>query len=144
MIRTPRSLAGSSQSRRKRERKGGRPLVDWSPVHLSIIDGSPKVVKLLLERGADIHAMNGEGETPYQVSLRGGKCEISDLLQKIPNYLYSILPFISWWGKSKIRVRVWGFTCPYLLGKRGIVGHAHQIGWRASKFNALIRKTALS
>jgi hypothetical protein len=27
-------------------------------------------VKLLLERGADMHAMNGEGETPYQVSLR--------------------------------------------------------------------------
>jgi ankyrin repeat protein len=39
-------------------------------------------VKLLLERGADIHAMSGEGETPYQVSLRKGNREIVDLLRK--------------------------------------------------------------
>jgi ankyrin repeat protein len=38
-------------------------------------------VKLLLERGADIRAMNGEGETPYQVSLRKGEREIADLLR---------------------------------------------------------------
>ena len=39
-------------------------------------------MKLSLERGADIDAMNDEGETPYQLSLRSGYREIADLLQK--------------------------------------------------------------
>jgi ankyrin repeat protein len=51
-------------------------------MHLSIANGYLEIVKLLLERGADMHAMNGEGETPYQVSLRKGNREISDLLRK--------------------------------------------------------------
>jgi ankyrin repeat protein len=54
----------------------------WTPVHISAGSGYLKIVKLLLERGADVHAMNGEGETPYQVSLRRGYREIADLLQK--------------------------------------------------------------
>jgi ankyrin repeat protein len=40
------------------------------------------MVKVLLERGAEIHPMNGEGETPYQLSLRFGYREIADLLGK--------------------------------------------------------------
>jgi ankyrin repeat protein len=51
-------------------------------MHFSIFDGYLEIVKLLLERGADIHAMNDEGETPYQVSLRKGNREIADLLRK--------------------------------------------------------------
>jgi len=54
----------------------------WTPVHLSAHKGDLEIVKLLLERGADIRAMNGEGETPYQVSLRSGHREISELIQK--------------------------------------------------------------
>jgi ankyrin repeat protein len=37
-------------------------------------------VKLLLERGADMHAMNSDDETPYQLSLQKGKRNIADLL----------------------------------------------------------------
>jgi len=51
-------------------------------MHLSTANGHLEVAKLLLERGADIHAMNSEGEIPYQVSLRRGYREIADLLQK--------------------------------------------------------------
>ena len=42
------------------------------------------MVKLLLECGADIHAMvpmDGDSETPYQVLLRRGSREIADLLR---------------------------------------------------------------
>jgi ankyrin repeat protein len=51
-------------------------------MHLSAGNGYPEIVGLLLERGADIHAMNDRGETPYQVSLRSGYREIADLLRK--------------------------------------------------------------
>jgi ankyrin repeat protein len=51
-------------------------------MHFSIFNGYLEIVKLSLERGADIHPMNGEGETPYQVSLRSGYREIADLIWK--------------------------------------------------------------
>jgi hypothetical protein len=31
---------------------------DWTPMHLSVTNGYFEIVGLLLERGADIHAMN--------------------------------------------------------------------------------------
>jgi ankyrin repeat protein len=49
-------------------------------MHLSAGDGHLETVKLLLERGADIHALNHEGHTPYQLSLPSGSGEIADLL----------------------------------------------------------------
>ncbi|KAN0107171.1 hypothetical protein V8E52_010373 [Russula decolorans] len=51
-------------------------------MHFSTFHGYLDVVKLLLERGADIHAMNDEGETSYQVSLQRGHREIADLLRE--------------------------------------------------------------
>jgi ankyrin repeat protein len=78
-IRTPRSLAAAPRPRRKRERKAAR-LLDSGP-HLSsqwIL--YLEIVKLLLERGADMHAMNSDDETPYQLSLQKGKRNIADLL----------------------------------------------------------------
>ncbi|KAN0124410.1 hypothetical protein V8E52_002059 [Russula decolorans] len=51
-------------------------------MHISIFYGYLEIVKLLLERGADIHAMNDEGATPYQVSLQCGNREIANLLRK--------------------------------------------------------------
>jgi len=54
----------------------------WTPMHVSAANGYLKIVKLLLERGADIDAMNDVSEAPYQVSLRTGNREIADLLQK--------------------------------------------------------------
>jgi ankyrin repeat protein len=54
----------------------------WTPIHLAVYNGYLEIVKLLLERGADAHTLNGEGETPYQLSLRIGDKEIGDLLQE--------------------------------------------------------------
>jgi ankyrin repeat protein len=51
-------------------------------MHFSTFHGYLEIVKLLLERGADIHAMNDEGETPYQLSLQRGNREIADLLRE--------------------------------------------------------------
>ena len=51
-------------------------------MHLSAANGHLEIVKVLLERGADIHAINGEGQTPYQESLASGYREITDLLWK--------------------------------------------------------------
>jgi ankyrin repeat protein len=51
-------------------------------MHFSADFGYLEMAKLLLERGADIHAMNREGQTPYQVSLARGRREVADLLWK--------------------------------------------------------------
>jgi ankyrin repeat protein len=51
-------------------------------MHFSAGMGHLEIVKLLLERGADIHAMNAVGETPYQLSVQKGNREIADLLRK--------------------------------------------------------------
>ena len=39
-------------------------------------------MKLLLERGADVHTLDGYGQTPYQTSLAYGYREIADLLHE--------------------------------------------------------------
>jgi ankyrin repeat protein len=39
-------------------------------------------VKLLLERGADVHALDDEGTSPYQMSLKYGRRDIADLLRE--------------------------------------------------------------
>jgi ankyrin repeat protein len=54
----------------------------WTPIHLSTAYGHLEIVKLLLERGADVHAVNDEGETPYQVALQQGYREVAELLLK--------------------------------------------------------------
>ena len=53
-----------------------------TPLHLSTFDGHFGIVKLLLERGADAHAMNNEGQTPLELSLQRGYPEVTDLLRK--------------------------------------------------------------
>lgn len=39
------------------------------------------LVKLLLERGADVRVMNDEGRTPYRLSLQRGHREKEDCLR---------------------------------------------------------------
>jgi ankyrin repeat protein len=53
-------------------------------MHSAAGNGHLEIMKLLLERGADIFAMNAEGETLYHLSLRmrRGYQEIADLLRK--------------------------------------------------------------
>ena len=55
---------------------------DYTPMHFSAECGHSGIVKLLLERGAEIHAVNGHGQTPYQVSLAWGHRGVADLLRE--------------------------------------------------------------
>jgi ankyrin repeat protein len=54
----------------------------WTPILVSAGNGYLGIVKLLLERGADVRALSPEGETPYELSLAYGHREISDLLRE--------------------------------------------------------------
>jgi ankyrin repeat protein len=51
-------------------------------MHFSVDHGHLGIVKLLLERGADVHALGENGETSYQISLQRGYREIADLLRE--------------------------------------------------------------
>ena len=52
-----------------------------TPLHLSVLNGHFRLVKMLIERGADANALNAYGESPYQLSLGRGFREIADLLR---------------------------------------------------------------
>jgi ankyrin repeat protein len=52
-------------------------------MHLSAASGHFEIVKLLLEHGADVLAVNSEGQTPYQVSLAFGHGEIVDYSRSV-------------------------------------------------------------
>ena len=54
----------------------------WTPIHLSAYNRHLKLVRLFVERGADVLPLNGHGETPYQILLHGGYRELADLLMK--------------------------------------------------------------
>jgi ankyrin repeat protein len=53
-----------------------------TPLNASLRFGHLEIVKLLLERGADIDGANGEGITPYQESLAVGNRAMADLLRE--------------------------------------------------------------
>ncbi len=59
-----------------------RQQIHWTPIHISAVYDHLGLVKLLLERGADLHAMNDEGVTPYQLLLERGHREMADHLQR--------------------------------------------------------------
>ena len=55
----------------------------WTPAHVSTSHGYLGIVKLLLETWRlDVHAVNSEGQTPYQESLAYGYGEIADLFRE--------------------------------------------------------------
>jgi ankyrin repeat protein len=53
----------------------------WTSLHVAAIGGDPTVVELLLQHGADVHALSNTGNTPlYQATAFGGRKVVIDLL----------------------------------------------------------------
>ena len=55
---------------------------DWTPLHLASAHGHPKVIRLLIEHGADVDPKDIIGETPLYVSSNGdiGTMEAAQVL----------------------------------------------------------------
>ena len=43
-----------------------------TPLHLAAWMGFPDLTKELLQRGADVHALNGDGQTPVEIAISKG------------------------------------------------------------------------
>ena len=52
----------------------------WSPLHWAAYEENTEIIKLLLDRGADIKARNNGGDTPLHWAVYVGKTEIVQLL----------------------------------------------------------------
>lgn len=56
--------------------------VGMTALHRAVWGGHPEIVKLLLERGAEVEARDGAGQTPLSLAARWGRADIMDLLLK--------------------------------------------------------------
>lgn len=54
----------------------------WTPLHYAASGPEPKVVELLLERGAPIDALSPNGTTPLMMAARYGAIDAADLLAR--------------------------------------------------------------
>lgn len=52
----------------------------WTPLHLAAQAGRADVVKVLVERGADVDARDDRGGTPLQRALYHGQGDVADVL----------------------------------------------------------------
>lgn len=53
-----------------------------APLHAVAVEGYLEIARLLLERGADVHALSEEGKTPYQPPLIYGCRAVADLFRE--------------------------------------------------------------
>lgn len=58
------------------------PSVPTKPLHRVAISGQAGMTRLLLQHGADVNAMDGNGATPLQVALHHHQVEVGDILRK--------------------------------------------------------------
>ena len=72
-----------------------RPQNHLTPIHLPAANGHLGIVKLLLEYGAEVHALNSDGQTPYETSLVFGYREMADLLCSMARTKQGYIP-LSW------------------------------------------------
>lgn len=66
----------------------------FTPLHFAAREGHDKIVKLLLEHGADATYKSGLGwqETPINLARERGQTKIADMMEKHTRTLYSISP----------------------------------------------------
>ena len=53
--------------------------VGMTALHLATWGGHPEIVRLLLERGADVNAQDGGGQTPVSLAARWGRSDLMDI-----------------------------------------------------------------
>lgn len=58
----------------------GWPRAGWTALHYCAGYGFTELVKPLIERGADINALDDEGKTPLRVAIESAQQEVADLL----------------------------------------------------------------
>ena len=65
-------------------RRGGAgwPRAGWTALHYCAGYGFVELVAPLLERGADVDALDDENRTPLKVAIESGQHEIADLLRR--------------------------------------------------------------
>ena len=56
--------------------------LSWTPLHLASSNGALRVVRLLLEHGADVEAMGNDRMTALQEAAYRGRDEIVKLLRE--------------------------------------------------------------
>ena len=54
----------------------------WSALHIACQRGHRRVVRLLVDKGWDIHARDANGRTPLQLAEEAGHGEVVEVLRK--------------------------------------------------------------
>jgi hypothetical protein len=55
---------------------------DWTPLNFAAGKGDPKMVRLLLEHGADLTVTGRDRRTPRKIARAAGRKEVADLLEQ--------------------------------------------------------------
>jgi ankyrin repeat protein len=63
-----------------REHVRSRDIAGMTALHRAVWGGHPDIVRLLLERGAEVDAKGGGGQTPLSLAARWGRGDLVDLL----------------------------------------------------------------
>jgi len=79
-IEAARVLVAAGADVRQRRGGSGWPRAGWTALHYCAGCGLDELVEPLIERGADINALDDEGKTPLRVAVESAQQEVADLL----------------------------------------------------------------